>query len=106
MQTLKDLFRKARHTGAVGVVLSVGLPLCAQQSLTWEQVKAKFEAANPVLKADAASVEEMKAEEITAFLRPNPQFTFSTDGTQIAPHNGVWQPLAGTQYQPNISYLH
>jgi cobalt-zinc-cadmium efflux system outer membrane protein len=106
MQTLKDLFRKARHTGAVGVVLSVGLPLCAQQSLTWEQVKAKFEAANPVLKADAASVEEMKAEEITAFLRPNPQFTFSTDGTQLAPHNGVWQPLAGAQYQPNFSYLH
>jgi cobalt-zinc-cadmium efflux system outer membrane protein len=21
-------------------------------------------------------------------------------------HNGVWQPLAGTQYQPNFSYLH
>jgi cobalt-zinc-cadmium efflux system outer membrane protein len=78
----------------------------AQQSLTWEQVKAKFEAGNPVLKADAANVEEMKAEEITAFLRPNPQFTLSTDGTQIAPHNHIWQPLAGTQYQPNFSYLH
>jgi cobalt-zinc-cadmium efflux system outer membrane protein len=45
----------------------------AQQALTWDQVKDKFEAANPVLKADAANVEEMKAEEITAFLRPNPQ---------------------------------
>jgi len=78
----------------------------AQQALTWEQVKAKFEAVNPVLKADAANVEEMKAEEITAFLRPNPQFTFSADGTQLARHNGVWQPLAGTQYQPNFSYLH
>jgi cobalt-zinc-cadmium efflux system outer membrane protein len=78
----------------------------AQQALTWDQVKAKFETVNPVLKADAANVEEMKAEEITAFLRPNPQFTFSADGTQLARHNGVWQPLAGTQYQPNISYLH
>jgi cobalt-zinc-cadmium efflux system outer membrane protein len=78
----------------------------AQQSLTWEQVKVRFEAVNPVLKADAANVEEMKAEEITAFLRPNPQFTFSTDGTQLSRHNGVWQPLAGTQYQPNFSYLH
>src|ERR1035438_6300941 len=47
----------------------------AQQALTWDQVKVKFEAVNPVLKADAANVEEMKAEEITAFLRPNPQFT-------------------------------
>jgi len=42
----------------------------AQQALTWEQVKANFEAANPVLKADAANVEEMRAEEITAFSAP------------------------------------
>jgi cobalt-zinc-cadmium efflux system outer membrane protein len=78
----------------------------AQQALTWDQVKAKFEAVNPTLKADAANVDEMKAEEITAYLRPNPQFIFSTDGTQLVRHNGVWQPLAGTQYQPNFSYLH
>ena len=79
---------------------------CAQDTLTWEQVKAKFEAANPALKADEINVEEMKAEEITAFLRPNPQFTAATDGTQLAPHSGVWQPLVGTQYQGNFSYLH
>jgi cobalt-zinc-cadmium efflux system outer membrane protein len=78
----------------------------AQQALTWDQVKAKFEAANPTLKADEANVQEMKSAEITAFLRPNPQFTLSADGTQIARHNGVWQPLTGTQYQPNVSYLH
>jgi len=79
---------------------------CAQELLTWEQLKAKFEAVNPTLKADQLNVEEMKAEEITAFLRPNPQFIFATDGTQVAPHSGVWQPLAGTQYQSNLSYLH
>ena len=78
----------------------------AQQAFTWEQVKAKFEASNPTMKADEINVQEMKDQEITAYLRPNPQFTFSTDGTQIARHNGVWQPLAGTQYQPNVSYLH
>jgi cobalt-zinc-cadmium efflux system outer membrane protein len=78
----------------------------AQQALTWEQVKAKFEAVNPVLKADAANVEEMKAEEITAFLRPNPQVGLLADGTQIAPHNGVWAPFKGTYEQPSISYLH
>jgi cobalt-zinc-cadmium efflux system outer membrane protein len=78
----------------------------AQQTLTWEQVKARFEAANPTLKADEINVQEMKAAEITAYLRPNPQLTFSTDGTQIARHQGVWRPLSGTQYQPNFSYLH
>ena len=48
----------------------------------------------------------MKAEEITANLRPNPTFTTTVDGTQIAPHDGVWQPLAGTFVEPSVSYLH
>jgi cobalt-zinc-cadmium efflux system outer membrane protein len=80
--------------------------LLPAQGLTWDQVKAKFEAANPVLKADAANVDEMKAEEITAFLRPNPQVTLLADGTQIAPHAGTWTPTRGTYEQPNFSYLH
>ena len=67
-----------------------------QQALTWDQVKSRFEAVNPALKADADNVDEMQAEEITAFLRPNPQFTLSADGTQAAPHNGVWTPFKGT----------
>jgi len=78
----------------------------AQQALTWDQVKAKFEAVNPALKADALGVDEMKAEEITAFLRPNPQFTLSSDGTQLNRYDGVWTPTKGTQISPNVSYLH
>ena len=74
-------------------------------SMTWDQVKARFEAANPMLKADALGVDESKAAEITAFLRPNPQFTVSEDGLQLAPHNGVWQPLSGVQEQANLAYL-
>jgi outer membrane protein, heavy metal efflux system len=80
--------------------------LNAQTNYSWDQVKAKFEAANPILKADAINVDEMKAEEITAFLRPNPQFTLASDGTQLVPHNGVWQPTLGTQFQTNFGYLH
>ena len=91
---------------AVAFMLLAIAPIEAQQGLTWEQVKTKFEASNPELKADALSVDEMKAAEITAFLRPNPQFTAATDGTQIAPDQGHWTPLAGTQYQGNVSYLH
>ncbi len=78
----------------------------AQQSRTWDQVKAQFEAANPELKADAFSVDEMHAAETTAFLRPNPQFTFTADGTQIAPNNGIWKPTEGTFVVPALSYLH
>jgi cobalt-zinc-cadmium efflux system outer membrane protein len=79
---------------------------CAQQGLTWDQVKARFEAGSPALRADADNVDEMKAEEITAYLRPNPQLTVTADGTQIAPGHGVWEPLAGTFVSPNVSYLH
>jgi cobalt-zinc-cadmium efflux system outer membrane protein len=78
----------------------------AQQALTWDQVKAKFEASNPALKADADNVDEMRAEEITAYLRPNPQLTATVDGTEIAPNDGHWIPLSGTFVVPNVSYLH
>jgi outer membrane protein, heavy metal efflux system len=92
--------------GSVLCAASIANSAIAQQALTWGQVKARFEVANPTLQADEVNVQETKAQEITAFLRPNPQFTLSTDGTQIAPHQGIWRPLAGTQYQPNFSYLH
>jgi cobalt-zinc-cadmium efflux system outer membrane protein len=78
----------------------------AQQTLTWEQVRARFEQSNPTLLADKLNVDESRAQEITAFLRPNPTFTLSADGTQIAPDKGVWRPFAGTFESPSISYLH
>ncbi len=77
-----------------------------QQNFTWQQIRDKFQATNPTLLADKVNIDESKAQEITAFLRPNPQFTLSADGTQIAPRNGVWRPLAGTFEYPSISYLH
>src|SRR5579862_6994337 len=77
-----------------------------QQALDWEAVKARFEAANPALKADSLNVDEVRAQETTAYLRPNPTFTLSADGTSIAPDNGVWQPLKGTFVVPTVSYLH
>src|SRR6202047_207092 len=76
----------------------------AQTTLTWEQIKAKFEAVNPTLKANQANIDESKAEEITAFLRPNPEVSLSADGTQITPLGGVWQPIKGTTITPGMSY--
>jgi cobalt-zinc-cadmium efflux system outer membrane protein len=78
----------------------------AQKALTWQEVRDKFEAANPSLRAGQIGVDESKASEITAYLRPNPNLTLSTDGTQIAPYRGVWQPSKGTQFSSNFSYLH
>ncbi len=103
---MKLMFPSLSALTAAGALILVPAYLQAQQSLTWQQVKTKFEAANPALKADAMSVDEMRSQVITAFLRPNPQFSFATDGTQLAPNNGVWQPFIGTQFQSQMSYLH
>src|SRR6266849_3267790 len=78
----------------------------AQEPWTWEKVRARFEHSNPTLQADGFNVDESKAQEITAYLRPNPNFTLLTDGTQIAPYQGVWRPFAGTELSTNFSYLH
>ena len=104
---IRQLLLKALRAPVVAVFLIVSnLPVGAQQSLGWDQVRARFEASNPALKADADNVDEMRAEEITAYLRPNPQFTVTADGTQIAPNAGHWTPLVGTFVEPNFSYLH
>jgi cobalt-zinc-cadmium efflux system outer membrane protein len=78
----------------------------AQTGFSWQQIKDKFAARNPTLKAAALSIDESRAAEITAFLRPNPDFTLSTDGTQISRFNGHWRPFIGTQFGTSFSYLH
>src|SRR5229473_2681950 len=78
----------------------------AQKPFTWQEIRNKFEAANPTLRAGQIGVDESRAQEITAFLRPNPNFTLATDGTQIAPYKGVWWPFAGTLFSTTFAYLH
>ena len=88
-------------------------PSSTRQTMTWEQVKARFEAANPTLKADALNVDEMKANEITANLRPNPTLSFTEDQTYpFAPHidpntnTTNYRPLTDALTTGSISYLH
>jgi cobalt-zinc-cadmium efflux system outer membrane protein len=75
------------------------------QIWTWDSVKDRFELNNTTLQASRLNIDELKAQEITAHLRPNPDFTLSADGTQIAPSHNVWTPFAGTFVSPAVSYL-
>jgi len=77
----------------------------AIQIWTWDQVKDEFRLQNTTLLASKLNIDELKAQEITAHLRPNPDFTLTADGTQITPSHGVWQPFAGTFVSPGVSYL-
>jgi outer membrane protein, heavy metal efflux system len=93
----------------LALLIAICLPKTAhaqQQSFTWQQIRDKFEAANPTLLADKLNIDESRAQEITAYLRPNPTFSLTVDATQIAPDKGVWRPFAGTFESPGISYLH
>ena len=90
---------------AASVLLAANM-LSGQTALTWQQVEDRFEAANPTLRAAQINIDESRAAEITAFLRPNPNFTLSADGTQLTPYHGVYQPFTGTQISPEVDYLH
>ena len=96
-----------RRGGRLGLfAFACAVPLAAQTALNWDQIKQRFENANPVLQAAKLGVDESRAAEITANLKPNPQGSFSTDGTQLLPSQGYYRPIAGTQYSPSVSYLH
>ncbi len=98
---------KVRLTPRLGLWLLVAArTLPAQETYTWQELRDKFVAANPSLQAARIGIDESRAQEISAYLRPNPDFTQSTDGTQLLPYRGVYQPFTGTQFVSSISYLH
>ena len=92
------------------LVLCVTIVSCAgadaQQPWTWQQVRERFETNNSSLLADKVTIDESKAQAITAYLRPNPTLTVSADGTQITPDKGAWQPFVGTFESSSVGYLH
>ncbi|HUI54836.1 MAG TPA: TolC family protein [Bryobacteraceae bacterium] len=88
-------------------VLIASLPLCAtaQTALSWPQVLAKFQAANPTLRAGQINIDESRAAEITAYLRPNPGASLSLDQLQPFSYN-PFQPLTGAFPMIALNYLH
>jgi cobalt-zinc-cadmium efflux system outer membrane protein len=78
----------------------------AQASLTWDQVRQQFEQRNPTLLAGQFNISESKAEEITAYLRPNPNFTLTADQIDPFPGGPPHGPFAYLLPVASISYLH
>ncbi len=78
----------------------------AQKALTWQEIRSKFEAANPTLRAGQIGVDEFRAQEITAYLRPNPNLTLTAD--QIDPFAGGPPHGAFAYFLPlaSFNYLH
>jgi outer membrane protein, heavy metal efflux system len=80
--------RRIFRSVCVAFVLLAGLagPAAAQKVLTWDEVKARFESDNPSLQAGRLGIDESKASETTAYLRPNPNLTLAFD---------QWNPFPG-----------
>jgi cobalt-zinc-cadmium efflux system outer membrane protein len=95
-----------RACNAVVIAALLAPQLLSQTAFTWQQIREKFEVANPTLKAAQANIDESRAAEVTAYLRPNPDFALTADGVQITRNLGVWRPLSGVVETPTLSYLH
>jgi cobalt-zinc-cadmium efflux system outer membrane protein len=93
-----------RHAlSAVLAVCFLSSVLSAQpKTYTWQELKDKFEAANPTLRAGQLNIDESRAMEITAFLRPNPDLSIAADQFNFHPA----QPFAGADQIGGITYLH
>jgi outer membrane protein, heavy metal efflux system len=92
----------------VGLLLLAGsaASVSAQQALTWPQVRDKFEAANPSLRAGQVGIEESRAAEVTAYLRPNPGLTLTADQIDPFPGGTPHGPFAYLLPVASVNYLH
>ena len=90
--------------GLLLVAVSAGSGF-AQKALTWQEVRDRFEKANPALQAGQIGIDESRAQEITANLRPNPYVTVL--GDQIDPFNGgpPHGPFAYLLASGSVNYL-
>src|SRR5580698_6415890 len=82
-------------------------------SLSWQEVRDRFQANNPTLRAAQIGIDESRAQEITAYLRPNPDLTGTFDqmnffSTQPPPSGGpsIYSPFAYALPSASITYLH
>ena len=78
----------------------------AQTALTWQEVRSKFEAANPTLQAGLIGIDESRAQEITAYLRPNPSLSVIADQIDPFPGGPSHGPFAYFLPELAMSYLH
>src|ERR1041385_1127948 len=69
--------RTISKRNALFVLLAVTVH--GQQTYSWEQLRDKFLASTPALKAARMNVEEWRATEIAAYVRPNPEITGTFD---------------------------
>jgi len=80
----------------------------AQKVLTWQQARDEFERSNPTLRAARIGIDESRAQEVTAYFRPNPDLTVSLDQINVFAKNPIdkYSPFSQALPFVSASYLH
>ncbi len=96
-----------RHVwrNGVGCVLASAFATSAlaQTPVTWTEIRSRFQATNPTLQAGRIGIDEARAAEITAYLRPNPLWSITWD--QIGNTEGA-SIFSASTLGTTVSYLH
>ena len=78
----------------------------AQTALTWQQIRDRFISANPTLLAGQIGIDESRAQETTAYLRPNPNMTLLADQINPFPGGPPHSTFGALLSSATLEYLH
>ena len=98
-------FLHARWPALLLAFLTIDGAMAQTKAYTWQEIRARFEVTNPTLRAGQLNIDESKAQEVTAFLRPNPDVTAGVDQLDFFSGN-PYRPFAYTFPYFSFSYLH
>jgi outer membrane protein, heavy metal efflux system len=96
-----------RHMWRALALLPVAMfvsPATAQTQMNWDEVRERFRQNNPNLLTGRTNVEETRANEITAGLRPNPQVALTIDQWNFFSTN-PFRPLGNSQSILSVTQL-
>lgn len=91
--------------GSLLVSASFAQSVAPSKTLTWQQAESEFRAKNPTLLAGKVNIDEARADEITAYLRPNPNLNLTADDLGFFTYS-PFQPTANAILAGSVDYLH
>lgn len=93
------------YAGLLLATVCTAQSVIPSRAISWQEAQNQFRANNLELLAGKVTIAEARADEITAFVRPNPDLTFGWD--QLTPFQGnPYRPLAQSYIYGSVDYLH
>lgn len=98
-----------RLTWRLGVGLLLAMACGAQSTtapkvLTWQEAEREFVANNPTLAAGKLNIDEARADEVTAALRPNPDLNLTADDLGLFSYS-PFRPTGNAILAGSVDYL-